>query len=309
MITHHAVKGLVWLDAVSPDDQEISDLTKRYGLHPLTGEKLKSPSAASEVEFHPDYILVILTLPVRSRRKDTKEYEVSDRKVDFVIGKNFLITSRFDAIEEIEYFAKIFETNSIINKEERIDHPGHLFYHMVKRVYERMVQDLENIGDALKSAEDKLFDGTERQMVDALSELSRELIDFAQATRAHGDIWLSFISAGSHPSFGKELTAYIGDLNSRHRSVAELVANSRELLEDLRRANDSLLSARQSKTVGFLAALVLISAPLLIVSSLFSIPAAKVPIVGNDAGWYIVCIIMLLSGGALWWYSKQKRWI
>ena len=186
MITHHAAKGLVWLDVSNPTDEDIAGLVKRYALHPLVGEELKSSSSLAKIDLYKDYILVVLTLPVRVGNKGG--YEIVDREVDFVIGKSFLITSRFDAIEQLEYFAKIFEANSILNKEEKMEHAGHLFYYMIKRIYAGMCEDLENIKDSLVTSESHIFTGDERKMVEVLSNLSRELIDFKQTARIHEEI-------------------------------------------------------------------------------------------------------------------------
>src|SRR4051812_22893278 len=106
MTNTHTYRGMVWLDLVSPTETEIASLVKRYELHPLVGEELRSSSTLAKIDFYKDYILVVLTLPARVRKGDG--YEIIDREVDFVIGKNFLITARTDTVEQIEYFGKVF---------------------------------------------------------------------------------------------------------------------------------------------------------------------------------------------------------
>ena len=112
MTSTHTYRGIAWIDLQSPDDSEISSIVRRYDLHPLVGEELKSSSTLAKIDFYKDYILVVLTLPVRTHEDDS--HIVVDREVDFVIGKNFLITSRYDTVEQLEYFAKVFDTNSIM---------------------------------------------------------------------------------------------------------------------------------------------------------------------------------------------------
>ena len=112
MITTHNHRGLVWIDLQTPNDKEIGDVVRRYGLNPLVGEELKDSPSSAKVNFYKDYILVVLTLPVRIHSGEA--YEIVDREVDFVIGKNFLITSRTETLEQLEYFAKIFDTNAAL---------------------------------------------------------------------------------------------------------------------------------------------------------------------------------------------------
>jgi magnesium transporter len=187
-MTHtHTYRGIVWLDLECPTDDEIGSLVKRYGLHPLVGEELKTSTAVAKIDTYPDYILIVLTLPVRTRTKNG--YEIHNREIDFVIGKNFLITARTETIEQLEYFGKIFEANTILNKDEKIEHAGFIFYYIVKRMYTGLVEDLENIKDSLSETESRIYHGDERKMVEVLSNLSRELIDIKQTARMHHDIW------------------------------------------------------------------------------------------------------------------------
>ena len=151
MITTHTHRNLVWLDLQSPNNEEISGIVKRYGLNPLVGEELKDSPSRAKIDFYKEYLMIILTVPVRVREDGI--YKIVDREIDFIIGKNFLITSRAETIEQIDYFAKIFDANAILDKGQKIEHAGHLFYYMIKRIYSGMINDLKNINSALTASE------------------------------------------------------------------------------------------------------------------------------------------------------------
>ena len=307
MINHYTSHGLVWIDAVSPTTEEISGLVKRYDLHPLVGEELKSSTSLAKIDFYKEYILVVLTIPVRVRNGD--RYDIVDREVDFVIGKNFLITTRFDSIEQLEYFSKVFEANSILNKEEKMEHAGHLFYYMIKRIYSGMCEDLENIKDSLIGAETSIFDGSERKMVEVLSDLSRELIDFKQTARIHQEIWDDMTSYQDMTLFGKDFGAYTRDIRAEFNKIREIIGNTRELLADLRETNDSLLNARQNEIIKMLTLVSFIFNPLIFIASIFTIPALSVPIIGTSSGWWILMVLMIALSGGIWYLFKKKEWI
>ncbi|MDE1941201.1 MAG: hypothetical protein KGI66_03720, partial [Patescibacteria group bacterium] len=227
MVKTHTYRGVAWIDLESPTDDEASNVVKRYGLHPLVGEELKRASTVAKAEFYDDYSLIVLTLPVRKSKGSG--YEIANREIDFVIGKNFLITSRTDTIDQLEYFGKVFEANSILNKDDRIEHAGFIFYYMVKRIYAGMIEDLENIRDSLLLAETRIFAGDERKMVEVLSGLSRELIDFRQIVRVHSEVWQTMVEkAGGF--FGGDFGSYIRDIRDEFSAIHELIANARELL-------------------------------------------------------------------------------
>lgn len=307
MISTHSYSGIVWLDMESPTDDEISSLVKRYGLHPLVGEELKRSSTLAKIDFFKDYVLIVLTLPIRIGKGSN--YEIVDREIDFVIGKNFLITSRTETIEQLEYFGKIFDANSILNKGEKIEHAGFLFYYIVKKIYAGLVEDLENIRDALLVAETRIYQGDERKMVEVLSGLSRELIDIKQTARMHHDIWEEMVASADKSIFGGDFVSYIRDIRDEFSVIHELIVNARELLADLRETNDSLLNAKQNEIIKILTLIALVFNPLTFIASVFTIPAAYVPLVDKTYGWTVIVIVMALLIAFTWWIFKKKRWI
>lgn len=307
MITTHEHRGVSWIDLDSPNDEEIAGLVRRYSLHPLVGEELKSSPSLAKIDFYKDYIMVILTVPIRVR--DGKGYTIADREVDFVIGKDFLITGRSEQIDELDYFSRIFDANAILNKGEEIRHAGHLFYYIVMRLYGGMVNDLENITDTLQAAESSIFKGNERAMVEVLSRVSRELIDFTQIARIHRDIWDDMIEFAPKSLFGDEYAASIKEIRDEFNRINELVSNARELLSDLRSTNDSLLNTRQNEIIKTLTLVAFVFQPLTFVAALFTIPAVYVPFVDSREGWIIIGGIMVAMALSIWLYFKSKRWI
>ncbi len=307
MITTHTHRNLVWLDLQSPNNEEISGVIKRYGLNPLIGEELKDSPSRAKIDFYEEYIMIVLTVPVRVRVDGI--YTIVDREVDFVIGKNFLITARAETIEQIDYFAKIFDANAILDKGQKIEHAGHLFYYMIKRIYSGMINDLENINGALTASENHIFKGDEREMVEVLSNLNRELIDFRQTARIHRDIWDDMVTSVEKDLFGKEYVSYVRDIKVDFEQIYELSANARELIDDLRETNDSLLNSKQNETMRVLTLATFIFQPVTFLAALFTIPALRVPLINFPYGWTLILIIMFFMATAIWWVFKKKRWL
>jgi len=309
MITTHEHQGVTWIDLDSPNDEEIAGIVRRFNLHPFVGEELKVSPSADKINFYKDYILVVLTIPVRIRQDGG--YTIVDREVDFVIGKDFLVTCRFEQIDELDYFTRIFDANAILNKEDEksLRHAGHLFYYIVMRLYAGMVNDLENIKDTLLSAEAGIFKGDERSMVEVLSHVSRELIDFTQTARVHRDTWDDMIEFAPKDLFGSEYAASVKEIRDEFNRINELVSNARELLTDLRETNNSLLNTKQNEIIKVLTLVAFVFQPLTFVAALFTIPAVSVPFINRQEGWVIIFGIMLVIALSIWLYFKSKKWI
>ena len=305
MIKTYTNKNLTWLDAESPSTDEVSMLIKKYHLHPLVGEELLSPTRNSKVDVYKDYLFLAIHVPIRI--KSSGKYVVVKKEIDFIIGNKFIITSREEVIEPLHSFAKVFETNSILDKNS-IEHAGIIFYYMMKKVYSYMSEDLENIKDSLNDAEDKIFLGNERKMVEVLSELSRELIDFKQTSRLHSDVLESFRDIPKE-FFGNDFEILMDSLRAEYESVHALVINNRDLLNDLRDTNDSLLSTKQNENMKLFSILAFVTFPLNLFLTLFLIPSDHTPIIGSAYDWEILASIVVVAAISMFCFFKKKGWL
>jgi magnesium transporter len=243
-----------------------------------------------------------------SERRLTEKYIVVEKEVDFVIGSSFLITSRNEVVEPLHNFARVFETNAILDKSGVGEHAGLIFYYMMKKIYSHMNEDLENIKDALNDVEDRIFLGYEKRMVEVLSELSRELIDFKQTSRLHKEVLESFAIV-PQDFFGKNFDHFLEDIRIEYASMHELVMNDRELLNDLRDTNDSLLSTKQAENMKMFSILAFVTFPLMLFLNLLMLPTTHTPIIGNAFDWEIITGIVIIAAIGMFYFFKKKGWI
>ena len=172
-----------------------------------------------------------------------------------------------------------------------------------------MAEDLENIKDSLTSAESRIFKGEERNMVVELSNLSRELIDFRQTARMHRDVWEEVIEHPDKSLFGPGFSVYMRDIRDEFNIIHELIANTRELLTDLRETNDSLLNTKQNEIMQVLTLVAFIFYPLSFLAAMFSLPSQHIPIIGLPLDWWIILGIMVLATVGMLSLFKKKKWM
>lgn len=306
MIKTYTYRNLTWLDVESPNEADVSEIIKKHGLHPLVGEELLSPTRKSKIDVYKNYLFLALHIPIRT--KVNGKYIVVEKEIDFVIGNSFIITSRDEVVEPLHNFARVFETNSILDKSGVGEHAGLIFYYMMKKIYGHMNEDLENIKDALNEVENRIFLGHEKKMVEVLSELSRELIDFKQTSRLHKEVLESF-ELVPKDFFSKDFDKFVEDLRVEYSTVHELVMNDRELLNDLRDTNDSLLSTKQTENMKMFSILAFVTFPLMLFLNLFMLPTSHTPIIGNAFDWEIIVGIVVLAAIGMFYFFKKKGWI
>ena len=304
MIKRYTHKHLVWIDVENPTSEEIRGIMREFDLHPSVAQELLLPTVKSRVELHKNLIYLILHFPALKHAHSGD----MNQEIDFVIGENFIITTRYDSIDPLQKFSKIFEVNSILDKSNMGDHAGYIFYYMIKEMYQSLANELDSIKDSLKEIENEIFNGKEREMVVAISKVSRDLLNFHHATSAHKQVLRSLESAALN-FFGENFSYYVKDVVNEYYKIDNNTESNIESLRELRETNDSLLTTKQNEITKTLTVMAFIILPLSFISSIYSMNTSFVPLAGGKNDFWIITGIMAAVGIIIFLVFKGKKWL
>jgi magnesium transporter len=165
MLTRYEQGNLTWIDLVLPSQGEVRQLMHEFGLHPLVAQELLTPSQKSKVDKYDDSIYLVLHFPtLRGAHQHHPEQEI-----DFVIGKNFFITARYENINPLHSFAKAFEADAVLGRTLHHAHGNHLFTSMLQNLYRGLLEECDAVSMRLMEIEEHIFSGDERSMVAQIS--------------------------------------------------------------------------------------------------------------------------------------------
>lgn len=304
MITRYSHRDLLWIDVESPTKDDVLALAEGFSLHPLISEEMLSPTPRPKVDTHDNSIFLVLHFPAfrHSHKNDVRQ------EVDFIIGKKFLVTVRYDGIDAIHKFSKEFEVNSILNKHEIGDHAGFLFFYLVKKLYHSLEHELEHIEIRLKKVESRIFKGDEYEMVAVLSRINRDLLDFKQALRTHKEVLKSLETVGGK-FFGGDFSYYLEGITGEFLKIVASLEGHKETLLDLRETNDSLLANKTTAVMKTLTMISFTTFPLMVIVALFSMKTVSTPIVGMPFDFWIISGIIVITMLSIVSYFKYKKWL
>lgn len=318
MINKNKYKNIEWIDLENPTNEEVRAIMDQYDIDPIIGNELLSPTLRPRVDAHSKYIYLILHFPV-SPEKDRKE--ISDKgekklsktqqkiqEVDFIIGKNFIITTHYDSVDAMYDFSKIFEVNSILSKNQIGNHAGYMFFFMIKYLYQILYNKVENLAEKLSQFEEEIFAGNEKEMVVELSKLKRTLLTFKEATAAHKEVLVTFEIA-AEGFFGSDFKYYLRSILGEYYKVRTFIESTKEHLDEMRETNNSLLTTKQNEVIQKLTVITFIILPLSFISSLFGMNTANTPFVGQPLDFFIILSIVSGIGIIVFTFCKEKGWI
>ena len=306
MINTHKYNGETWIDIDNGTTEEFHSLIDKYGIHPFVAKELTSITPKPRLELHDKYIYCILHFPVfKHTHKEGRSQEI-----DFVIGRDILITARYDTIDAIHRFGKELEVNEILDKssDKKKAHDHIIFMRMLRELYNSLFDELEYIEDITEDITNDIFKGKEKEMVVSISEVTRTLLDFKRTTDLHHKILESLRDHGQRifgDVFGHEVDTIFVD----YQRINTTIKSNLEMLRELRDTNNSLLTSKQNETVKQLTVLGGILLPMNLLSWIFAMRTGGVPLESNPNGFWIVIVSMLAYALIAIVYSRHKKWI
>lgn len=304
MITTYKHKDLTWIDVESPSPEEVRELMDKYHIDPLVADEMLLPTLKPRVDVYPSMIYLILHFPALRHTHTHSQ----NQEIDFIIGKNFLITTRYDSIDPLHKFSKVFEVNSVLDRSTIGNHAGYLFYYMVRKLYKSLEHEIEYIEDCLEDIEEDIFEGKEKEMVVALSNVSRDLLNLKQALGPHHEILNSFADVGK-VFFGVEFSNHLSAIMGEYFRIKNSVSANIETLTEMRETNNSLLTTKQNEVMKVLTIMAFVTFPLMLVTSLFGMNTNYLPIVGHTFDFWIVVTIMASLTALFFAFFKYKKWL
>ncbi len=240
MLMRYGQKNASWIDLVAPTPAEVRSLMHEFGIDPLIAEELLVPSFKPKVERRGDVLYIILHFPIM-RGSGRQEQEV-----DFVVGKNFLITTRYETVDPLHAFAQAFEVSTVLGHPITQLHGGHLFISMTRALYEALINESQTLKRRLEDIEERIFKGDERQMVIELSHIAAS--STISATRLCRTRRCSTrLSPRPRASSAPSSPIICATSSARRSGVQRSLDNLHSSMIELRETNNSLLSTKQTR--------------------------------------------------------------
>lgn len=307
MVYTYKHKKIFWYDLENPTHEEVRELAEKYNVDLVTANELLTPTLRPRVDVFSNYIYLILHFPVAHSLENKIDTE-KIQEVDFIIGKDFIITTRYSTVDALLEFSKAFEVESILDKSNMTEHAGFIFFYMIQYLYHSLMNRLENIRDLLGDIEHNIFVGKEKEMVKEISHINRLLLNYKESTNLHHDILESFQQAAPE-LFGESFSYYLNRILGEYQKVRRTMSSEKEYLNELRETNDSLLTTKQNEIMKTLTILAFVVFPSTLVAAIFGMNTVGTPIIGHPLDFEIIFLFMIILTSSMFLYFRSKHWL
>ncbi len=306
MITRHERASFAWIDLEAPTSDELHGTLKEFSIDPEIEGEIIAPTPYPLVALFPDYVFLVLHFPTANLSGGARTQEI-----DIIVGKNFLITARYELVGSIQGLHKAFEAEELMGGEKlgRMER-GYLVERVLRRLYSAMSEEVEQTSRTLERIERDIFGGKEHATVRAISDVGRVLLRFDTTLARHAEPLSVFLETLQSPEyFGKKFALSAAHIEAERAHVAGLVGSFRAVARELRTTNDSLLSSSQNNVLKIFTGISVILLPLTLIAGIFGMHTEHEPIIGHPLDFWIIIAMMVVVSIVLFVYMRLKKWI
>ena len=305
MLFRYEYQGGVWVDLEKPSENEIREIAKEFSIDERIEKEMLSPTPAPIVIDGNSHALVEFHFPA----KGAESNETENQEIDFIVGKNFIITVRYEVIAPIHYLKKLFETRVLVTGHEIITTDVMLeilFAHLYAAVYDHT----NHLSNCLDRIEKEMFNGNERNTVRRISDISRAFLHLEASLANQEEPLNRFLHTHTlRDFFGKSFIERIERILADRAQTMRLVKTYRAVAIEMRETNSSLLESRQNEIMKTLTVVTFIFLPLELTTFIFSMPLLGMPLEQNPNAFWIIIGIMVALGITITLFLVRKRWL
>lgn len=262
-----STKNVSWVHVVEPEPQEVIDFIREAHLLPADAEFIARDFHRPEISIRPDYILLSVMIPTFHKRLRVTIGAV----VYFVVREGYVGSIQLEPLPVLDRFRRSLEKNPEVEEDYYEDNALSFALHIIRRLYSSTFRKLERLGRHVDIAEDAVFQGNERKMVEEISFLTRDVLDFRKILRPQK---LLFSREPVHPFVTPDVSAQWEHIHRRLQRLWEWLENLFESVQELGKTNQTLIEYKENELLRFLTLYSIFAIPLLFLVDPFFNPRA-----------------------------------
>ena len=305
MIFRHEYSDGVWVDLEQPSESDIRQIAEEFSVGEHIERELLYPTPMPLVSADENMALLVLHFPAPGANAG----ETKSQEVDFVVGKNFIITVRYEVVAPLHHLKKLLETQNLVEGRASIT-TDVMMEVLFAHLYTSVRDHINHVADNLSRVEKEMFDGRERTTVRSISNISREFLHAEAALATQEESLSNFTNIlEKNKFFDNSFKLRAERMKVERSNVARVVKTHRAVATELRETNMALLSVKQNEVMKTLTTVNFIFLPLGLISWTFAMRTEGMPLIDSPNAYWIVIGIMFGVAILLTAFFIKRKWL
>jgi magnesium transporter len=290
----------VWVALHDPVGQELAELQKVFGLHPLAVEDAQGGHQRPKIEEYGDSLFAVLQMV----EPNGDEFLVGEAAV--FVGRNYVLSVRTVARKGFQ------DVRSRSEREpELLRHgPGYILYALMDAVVDRYFPVLDMLEDELDTIEGRIFapEGVPRENVEALYALKQRLMVMKHAVAPLLES-VSNLTGARVPVLCSGITVYFRDIYDHLLRLNQTADSIRDTVTTAISVNLSMVTLQESETMKRLAAYAALLAVPTMIAGIYGMNFEHMPELKWHYGYALSLLVMAGLDVYLYFRFKRARWL
>lgn len=256
---------LVWTHVSAPAPEELAGVIREALLTPADAEFVAVDNQRPEVAIRNDYLALLIHVPTF----DKQTRITRGVALYFIVREGHLWTVCHEAILDLESLWAKFSTDEEKRTEYFADGPLGLALHIISVLFGGSFRKLNRLAKHIDIAEDAVFQGNERKMVEEISLLMRDVMDFRKVIRLQANIFAKVpahpLAAGASPAWAR--------VHGQTKKLWDVLEGLYESTTHLSNTNRDLLQHKENALLRLLTVYSIFSIPALVLISPYNRPS------------------------------------
>lgn len=287
-----------WIDVCGATPVLVGQIARILGLHPLLAEDIAERDQRAKLE----QVEELLHLVLFSLAFD--EGQIHNREIDFVLSERFLLSSHS------RWWDPLASRHIRMGLRELLRRgPDYLLWALSDDVVDAYFPILDRLGDEIDDLEDQVVGKADRETLERLFTLKRELIEVRRVTAPEREMFNN-LSTRDDPTIRAAHALYFRDTYDHLIRVTDELDTYRELVSATVDAYLSTVNNNLSFIMKRLTAITLILAGVGAIGGLFGMSEAQYAFrLDEGPGFWIVLFGSVAIAAVTTWILRRMDWI
>jgi magnesium transporter len=295
--------SMLWVDVDMNNRHQLAVLEKVFRFHPLSIEDTLNPNSRVKLDEYDGYLFVVIR-GVEFDPETPDPLDLATHNICFFLGKNFIVTTHTKSLRAIDAFAQRCDSAP----DALARGPARVMYSVMDATVDAYFPVLDQLDEFISGIEERMFTKDDPTVLQEIFEVKRTVLTLKRHLAPEREVFNALANRPT-PLLAMEEQRYLRDVYDHVLRINDMLDQYRDLLSSVLESSLTQISNRLGQVTKGLAVVATVSVPFVVVSGMWGMNFADIPLSGWPHGFWVIMLIQIVLGGLLLAYLNRKGWM
>lgn len=293
-------EGLLWVDMEDVTDEDAELLSNVFCFHPLAvADCISKNIHPPKIDDFENYLFII----VHGINYHIEAEVVETTELAFFLGKNYVVTTHDVPMRSI---SSVLDK---VHKDGRLMRRGadFLAHDIVDAMVDNFMPTIDEMDEKSVAIEAEALHEPKRETLTSIMQLKRSILALTRVILPQREI-VNGLSRGEYALISERAQIYYRNIHDHLMRIEMFLRGLRDMTESTLSTYLSSMSNRMNEVMKMLTLIATIFIPLTFVAGVYGMNFTNMPELEWRYGYFVILIVMAVTGISLVVYFRRRRW-